>query len=587
MNSTSVHKPNTIGVRTLLNKQDNALLNITAPSLNKLFKLDKLNKLYESTPQNLDCISFIDQILGQLDIKTLIKDTEFDRIPKSGPVVIVSNHPFGGIDGLILLRLIKQVRPDSKIMANQFLSQLTEISEDCIFVDAFNKCDKKNCSPIKHCLTHLKQDGLLAVFPAGSVSHYHKKDRRVSDDEWNPAIFRMAKITGATVVPVFFKGKNSLFFNMLGAVHSKIRTALLPSELVRQGREIDISIGSPIPPVSIKRFSQDQKGIDFLRLQTLLLGSKTTDSKFNLSHTDQAPIIDAQNNYLLNSEIASLDNNCLLHTYKEFDVFCAKSTQVPYILQEIGRLREITFRRAGEGTGESIDLDDYDKLYEQLFIWNRDKQEIVGAYRIGRVNELLDQHGKNGIYTSLFYKYDNKFLNKYRMGLEMGRSFVRPEYQRKPYSLLLLWRGIGAYMLRNPEYRYLFGAVSVSNEYSPISRAIISETLLSHNESIPPIEKRQLLKLNTEIKRFCKRLNIEKPEHLSALVKNLEEDSKDVPPLIKHYMKMGGSFCSFAVDNDFGGTLDGLIIVDLPKAPTKSLQTYLGDAYQDYCDVHP
>jgi len=245
-------------------------------------------------------------------------------------------------------------------------------------------------------------------------------------------------------------------------------------------------------------------------------------------------------------------------------------------------LREITFRRANEGTGKELDLDKYDDAYEQLFIWNREQNEIVGAYRIGRLNEL----GLKGMYTSNFYNFSPEFYDKYQQGLEMGRSFVSPDYQRKPYSLLLLWRGIGAYMMRNPQYRYLIGAVSVSSDYSAVSRALIAELLLNDNQSVSSKQKAKLHKFNREIRRYCKMLNISNPEQLSALIKNIEPDNKDIPPLVKHYMKLGGKFCSFSVDEHFGGTLDGLIVVDLPKAPAKSLLTYLGENYQNYCDQH-
>ena len=582
---TQDHKLN-IDISSLINTETNPFLKLSAPTLNKLLKLDKLNRIYDDMPKNLSCESFIDAVLDKLDIQLDFDETELKHIPLTGPVMIVANHPFGAIDGLILLRLIKKIRPDAKIMANQFLSQLKEISNDCIFVDAFNKGNDKNRHPIKRCIKHLSSGGLLAVFPAGSVSHYHPRDGRVSDDEWNPAIFRMAKMTGATVISTYFKGKNSLLFNTMGLIHPAMRTALLPRELTRVGQKVTIKMGTPIKPTSLKRFNDNKKGIDFLRLQTLLLGTQMKAHPVNSSNVDQAPIIEAVPKDRLKLDLAKLPQEAVLHTYKEFDLICASSDQLPNILKEIGRLREITFRRAGEGTGNSIDLDDYDKSYEHLFMWNRETQEIAGAYRLGRVDQILKHQGKQGLYTSRFYKYSHDFLNKHRMGLELGRSFIRAEYQRKPYSLLLLWRGIGAFMIRHKQYRYLSGAVSVSNDYSVISRAIISETLLSSKSQVPTKEKSELFKLSKEVKRFCRRLDINTPDELSSIVRNFETDGKDIPPLIKHYMKMGGEFCSFSVDKNFGGTLDGLIIVDLPQAPKKSLQSFLGINQQNYIASH-
>ena len=561
--------------------EDKTIFEMTAPLLNKILKFNRLDRYYQQIEAQDSC-EFIDKVLELLNINVELENKFLERIPKSGPVMVVSNHPFGGIDGLILLRLIKRVRPDVKIMANQFLSQIEEVTQDCIYVDAFNRGNDKNRRPIRESIQWMKKGGLLAVFPAGSVSHYHYEDHAVSDDEWNPAIFRMAKISGAQVVPVYFKGRNSLLFNTLGMIHPLVRTALLPSELSREGRHVSVKIGSAINPAKIKSYVNDQQGIAFLRLQTLLLDTQIEAKDFNFSNTDQAPIIDAVPKEVLKEEIDQLPADSKLHSYKDFDVFCSSSKHIPQIMHEIGRLREITFRRAGEGTGKEIDLDKYDHTYEQLFIWNREENEIVGAYRIGRINEL----GAKGLYTSKFYDYTDRFINKHNWGLEMGRSFVRPEYQRKPYSLLLLWRGIGAYMMKYPKYRYLFGAVSVSNDYSAVSRALIAELMLNHKDSVEAHQKIKLHKFNREIMRYCKRLEISNPEQLSALIKNIEPDQKDIPPLVKHYMKMGGQFCSFSVDENFGGTLDGLILVDLPNAPEKSLLTYLGENYKEYQSKH-
>jgi putative hemolysin len=562
--------------------EDKAIFELSAPLLNKVLKFNKLDEVYQQIEDSQTSEEFIDQALDILNISLDLDNEALTNIPKTGPVMIVSNHPFGGIDGLILLRLIKHVRPDVKIMANHFLSQIEAVNQDCIYVDAFNKNNEKNHRPMRESLQHLKHGGLLAIFPAGSVSHYHHEDHRVSDDEWNPAIFRMAKIAKANVVPVHFKGRNSLLFNALGMIHPLVRTALLPRELSREGRKVSVKIGSVINPPKIKSFASNQEGIAFLRLQSLLLNTELKKKDFDFSNTDQAPIIDPIPKELLSTEVSHLPALAKLHTYKEFDVYCSKAEKIPNLMQEIGRLREITFRRANEGTGKELDLDKYDDSYEQLFIWNREENEIVGAYRIGRLNEL----GLQGMYTSNFYNYSSEFFEKHKQGLEMGRSFVNPDYQRKPYSLLLLWRGIGAYMMRNPQYRYLIGAVSVSSDYSAVSRALIAELLLSDDQSVSPKQKAKLHKFNREIRRYCQMLNISKPEQLSAMIRNIEPDHKDIPPLVKHYMKLGGQFCSFSVDEDFGGTLDGLIVVDLPNAPKKSLLTYLGENYQNYCDQH-
>jgi len=251
-------------------------------------------------------------------------------------------------------------------------------------------------------------------------------------------------------------------------------------------------------------------------------------------------------------------------------------------MREIARLREITFREVGEGTGKAMDTDQYDDYYLQLFIWNREKSQIVGAYRIG---EVCSYRSKNLLYTNEFYDLNEEFFKRYSPGLEMGRSFVRKEYQRKPYPLMLLWKGICEYVAGNPEYKYLFGAVSVSSEYTSKSRALIANLLIDKNGELKS-KMPARIKLNKELKDYCRKYSIDSSQDISMLVKEVEKDGKDVPVLVKQYMKLGGRFLSFCVDKEFNSTLDGLIVVDLPGAPEKNLKMYMGDNTEAYLNYH-
>jgi|OM-RGC.v1.001022826 putative hemolysin len=576
-----------IGIESLLDKEQNKLLSLTAPVFNKVLSIDKLNDIYQQTRHVKETKKFVESFFEKINLTVKVKKEQIANIPKDGPVMIVANHPYGGIDGMMLMGILKDLRPDIKALANKFISQIDHFNQDCFFVDAFSKGSDQNRKPLMDSIKWLKKGGLLAVFPAGSVANFKPQYGSVSDDDWNPGIFRIAKMTGATVVTMHFSGRNSLLFNAMGAVHPAFRTALLPREFAKKGRKVTISIGKPIPPSSIKRWDDDDRGINYLRLQTLLLGEKVNKNKdFDYSNTDQEPIIQEIDREKLNKEIESLPADCHLLSYKDIEVYCATMKQMPQTMLEIGRLREITFRQAGEGSGFSCDIDKFDKHYYQLFMWNRVEKEVVGAYRMGLVDKLVDKGGIKKLYTSKFYRYTDNFIAKHKNAVELGRSFVRPEYQRKPFSLLLLWKGIGTWIMRNPSYRYLFGGVSVSSLYSPLSRAVIASSLVKDEYKLEPCDKRKSLKLSKEAYSLCRRLQVSNPEELSSLIKHLEADGKDIPPLIKHYMKMGGTFSSFSIDEEFGGTLDGLILVDLPNSPIKSLKNYLGDNYPEYTKRH-
>ena len=265
---------------------------------------------------------------------------------------------------------------------------------------------------------------------------------------------------------------------------------------------------------------------------------------------------------------------------ENFLVLLAKSPEIPNLLHEIGRLREITFRQAGEGTGRSIDLDTFDHHYWHLFLWNRSAQEVVGAYRLGPSDEIVKSIGVNGLYTRQLFAWTPSFLERISPALELGRSFVRSEYQKTYSPLLLLWRGIGQFLVRNPHYKVLFGPASISADYGPASRQLIVQFLRAYRQSpelAPLVRPRNPFR--TGLFRVGQELMKESAwdiEELSALIADIEFDRKGVPILLKQYLKLGGELVAFNVDRNFANALDGLIVVDLRKTDRRLLERYLG-----------
>jgi putative hemolysin len=284
----------------------------------------------------------------------------------------------------------------------------------------------------------------------------------------------------------------------------------------------------------------------------------------------------------MSAEIAALEGSSLLLEQGEFQVFLERSRQMPALMREIGRLREVTFRQNGEGTGKAIDLDTFDAHYLQLFVWNREKREIVGAYRLGAADDILSRYGKRGLYTHTVFAYRSAFLEQIGPALEMGRSFVRREYQKSYAPLLLLWKGIGRYVSQNPRYRVLFGPVSISNDYAPASRQLMLEFLKSYCHS-PNLSKlvrpRSPLRLRpraTPIVRLTGGEREQDIDDLTALIADIEADGKGVPILLKQYLNLGGKVVGFNLDARFSNALDGLIVVDLTRTGTRLLERYMG-----------
>src|ERR1700733_4273781 len=554
-------------------------------AIGKLLRLDRLNRLWEDVP-GADNRLIADHPLALLNVHTRVSERDLALIPKQGPVVAVANHPFGLIEGAILPSLFLAVRPDVKVMANHLLSALPEASQLCIFVDPFGgqRAARANHKGLKEAIGWLKQGGLLTVFPAGEVSHLNLKERTITDPEWSHSVARLIRITGATVLPIYFLGANSAWFHLLGCLHPRVRTALLPHEFFNKlNRTIEVRIGSPIAPAKLRAYQDDVALIRYLRHRTYLLQNREAANQFQIAQSHIVPGEPSATGVLgelLAAEVAKLPPERTLVQTEDFSILLAKADEIPNVLNEIGRLRETAFRQVGEGTGKPIDLDRFDDHYWHLFVWNRHSGEVVGAYRLGPSDEILPCFGPKGFYTSQLFQWKRTFLDRISPALELGRSFVRPEYQKTYAPLLLLWKGIGQFLMRNPQYKLLFGPVSISNGYTAASRQLMVKFLSAYRQSpelAPLVRARNPFRKRSS--KFTDELigaSVWDIEELSTLIADVETDRKGVPVLLKQYLKLGGELVAFHVDRRFADALDGLIIVDLRKTDLRVLERYMG-----------
>ena len=296
----------------------------------------------------------------------------------------------------------------------------------------------------------------------------------------------------------------------------------------------------------------------------------------------------------LEAEIAALPASAYLNVTPEYDVMIARTPEIPNVLREIGRLREITFRQVGEGTGKAIDLDGFDEHYLHLFVWHRADRQIVGAYRLGLTDEILPRLGRDGLYTSTLFRFSDELLEQLGPAIEMGRSFVRPEYQKEYAPLLLLWKGIGTYVATHPTRRKLFGPVSVSNEFQSTTRQLLIEFLrtTSFSEELskwvsprnPPSREGARM---PEIEGLMSSAVVRDMEQVNELVADLEADRRGVPVLLRQYLKLNAKVLGFNVDPDFGDVLDALMLVDLTEVEKPILTRYMGkEGVEKFLECH-
>ncbi|WP_034893407.1 GNAT family N-acyltransferase [Gillisia sp. Hel_I_29] len=551
-------------------------------------KISQLNKEYEKR-KGLSGIDFINSILDGFEVDFEIPPKDLKRIPKTGPFIVISNHPLGGIDGMILMKTLLEHRPDFKIIANFLLHRLDPLRPYIMPVNPFedHKDAKSSLGGIKQALQHVKDGGVLGIFPAGEVST-NKDEKMIVDKPWEPSAMKLIRKAKVPVIPVYFHAKNSTFFYRLAGMSDVLRTAKLPSEMLSQKkRKINVRIGNAISVADQNANITLEGYTAFLRRKTYMLANSFEKKSLfdNIPKSIKLPktpkkIIDETSESLMEVEIETcrrLDKRLL--ESRNYEVFLAKKEIIPNILSEIGRLREITFREIGEGTNNATDLDDFDNYYYHLFLWDNEAKKIAGAYRMGMGSEIFKNHGINGFYLQDLFRFEPELYTMMSQSIEMGRAFIVKEYQQRPMPLFLLWKGIVHCTLRFPEHKYLIGGVSISNKFSNFSKSLMIEFMKSNYydpyvaQYIRP-KKEFKVKLNDADKDFVFDESEADLNKFDKIIDEIEPDGLRMPVLIKKYIKQNARVIAFNVDPLFNNAIDGLMyirIADLPESTVKPI----------------
>ena len=554
-----------------------------ASFLMEIMKINEVNEVFDKA-HHLKGISFIDKILQLIGVRVSFDEGELKNIPKEGAFIAIANHPYGGVEGLVLLKLLCTVRPDSKMMANFLLKKIPNLSNYFIAVNPFENIEHaSSISGIKHTLELLQKGTPIGIFPAGEVSTYQIKKQQVTDKLWHPVVGRLIEKANVPVVPIYFHGNNGLLFNLLSLIHPTLRTAKLPSELFnKQGHLIRVRIGKPILVQDIPNRTNTAQVLNYLRAKTYALGAGLEDEKKIFSPRSlfriqkrQEKIINPIAADVLSVEVAHLQD-CKIWTEKNYEVYIAPSSKIPHIIKEIGRLREITFREVGEGTNKKQDLDKYDIYYNHLFIWDRSTDMIVGAYRLGKGDEIFYSMGRAGFYLNELFRIKFSLYPILQQSLELGRSWVRKEYQLKPLPLFLLWKGILKYLMDNPQYRYLIGPVSISNHFSKLSKSLIVD-FINKNHFDHQLAKyvKPRKKFKVDFSKIDVGLLVESGDslkNLDSLVSEIETKHIKIPVLLRQYIALNAKIICFNIDPKFSDSLDGFLVLDLKQIPKEMLE---------------
>jgi len=553
----------------------------------RVLGLSALSRRYNGIPPHLDEHTFARAVLDAAGVQVRINQRSLANIPATGPCIVVANHPHGALDGVGMIELLKRRRPDLRVMANHLLKRIDELADVFIAVDPFGgpAATRFNLRAVREALAWLRRDGLLLMFPGGEVSSFDLRTRRIADPSWDAGIGWLVEKSGAPVVPAYINGRNSALFQIAGLIHPATRTMLLVREMLNHGGQvIEVECGRLIEAEILALLGSRDAVAPYLETSTYLLGARKTWRKplrlrpVTPPRPALEPIPPPFPSPRLADEVAALPACQRLVSAGDLEVWYANAGQIPWLLQEIGRLREISFRQAGEGTGKSIDIDLYDSYYLHLFVWDRVNHKIIGGYRLGEADRICARYGAKGLYVNSLFKLERELEIELSSALEVGRSFVRPEHQRNYSSLMLLWKGVAGFVARHPRYRVLFGPVSISNDYHPISQQLLVRFL--QKNSMEP-ERASLVRPRRPFRaddRDARRIDLEGNDLriIANLLSTVEDEDVGVPVLLRQYLKLNGRILGFNVDPAFNNSIDCLLWVDLMRADPVLLGKYMG-----------
>ena len=574
------------------------LKNPAASAIMRLTKIDEVNKLYDILKDKVGK-DFFDSFVRERGLKYIVFEEDLARIPKTGPFILVSNHPLGAIDGILMTKILTEIRPDFKIMGNFLLEKIEPMKPYVIPVNPFEnrKELKSSAAGMRGSLKHLEEGGCIGIFPAGEVSNRNNEFSEILDKKWEKPALKLIKMAKVPVVPMYFHAKNSRLFYQMAKLHPNLQTLLLPSEMMhKREKPIRVRLGKPISVKVLEDHDSIEEMGEFLQKKIHLLKSyyekrKSLADRLNIPNLRlNFPLLKEENvvqNIIdetptqdIVAEIEALSkNDKMLFRNGNYEVFFASYNDIPSIMREIGRQRELTFRKIGEGSNLPFDLDEYDEHYHHLFLWDSQAKKLAGAYRMALGCEVMKKHGIDGFYTSSLFEFDPELRPFFRKVIEMGRAYISSEYQQKPLPLFLLWRGIVHVCLRNPEHKFLMGGVSISDKFSEFSKSLMIEFMRSHyydSAVAQYIHPKHDFKV--KLKDRDKHLFFDEVESdlnkLDKIIDDLEPEMR-MPVLIKKYIKQNAKVISFNVDPSFNDAIDGLMYIRISELPESTIKPVL------------
>ena len=555
-------------------------------------RLGKINHLFDGAA-DYQGREFADHLLQNMNITIDVSPEQLENIPKEGGFIVVSNHPFGGIEGVMLLSAIAKVRPDFKVMANFILSHIPNLKECFFAVNPFEKNPewKSSVGGIKGAIQHIAEGNGLGVFPAGEVSRYHGHDYP-EDLPWSTSIARIIKNANVPVIPVFWEGRNSKWFYLVDKIHPMLGTARLTKELINKHDQcFNLQIGKPILPAEVALYEKPADLAAYLRSRSYALEANIPAKPVEKKEVKQDEIDAPADLSLMLAELDAIREKSFLYSASDYDCYLADYEDIPNLMHEIARLREETFRAIGEGTGKSLDQDEFDKHFKQMILWDKVKQKIAGCYRLGIGSEIVPKFGIKGFYVSTLVNINESFSDKLSHTIELGRSFVSLEYQKEVLPLMLLLRGLSDVVVRYPEINHFIGPVSISSWYPKFYLSLIAR-FVSENHAVEDELKGKVTPKTPFVPDYLKvdsdvllKNNMNGVDKFDKFLFRLSNGEYRLPTLYKKYLKLNAKFLCFNVDPDFNDTLDSLLFLTFTDFPEDEVMPLFRDSSDEEKEI--
>ena len=569
-----------------------------ASAIMRLTKINKVNELYDIL-KDKNGKDFFDSFVRERDLKYVVFEEDLAKIPKTGPFILVSNHPLGAIDGILMTKILTEIRPDFKIMGNFLLEKIKPMEPFVIPVNPFEsrKEIRNSSTGMRETLKPVQNGGCVGIFPAGEVSNRNNEIKEIIKKKREKQALKLIKMAKVPVVPMYFHAKNSPLFYQVSKLHPDLQTLMLPAEMMhKREKPIRIRIGKPVSVKVMEEHDTTEELGEFLQKKIYMLKSyydkrKSIAERLNIPNLKlNFPLLKEENvvqNIIdetpqedIVKEIEALyKKDKMLFRNGNYEVFFSSYSEIPSIMREIGRQRELTFRKIGEGSNLPFDLDEYDEHYHHLFLWDNSAKKLAGAYRMALGAEVMKRYGIDGFYTSSLFEFDPELQPFFRKVIEMGRAYISTEYKQKPLPLFLLWRGIVHVCLRNPEHKFLMGGVSISDKFSEFSKSLMIEFMRSnYYDSAVAQYIHPKKEFKVKLKDRDKHLFFDEVESdlnkLDKIIDDLEPEMR-LPVLIKKYIKQNAKVISFNVDPSFNDAIDGLMYIRISELPESTIKPVL------------